>query len=98
MTTPDLKMQLRGVLGFPVTPFRKDLSIDLDALEENVDHMTSHLFCALVAAAGSGEMYSLSPEEIVEGVRVAVKTARGRMPVVAGVWLNATITAAVTQP
>jgi 5-dehydro-4-deoxyglucarate dehydratase len=42
-------------------------------------------------------MYSLSPEEIVEVVRVAVKTARGRMPVVAGVGFNATIAAALAQ-
>jgi 5-dehydro-4-deoxyglucarate dehydratase len=97
MTTPDMKLQLRGVLGFPVTPFHNDLSVDLDALEENVDHMASHAFCAIVAAGGSGEIYSLSPEEIVAVVRVAVKTVRGRMPVIAGVGFNSTISATLAQ-
>src|SRR6266550_2142486 len=32
MTAKDVRTRLKGVLGFPVTPFRKDLSLDLDAL------------------------------------------------------------------
>lgn len=79
----------RGVLGFPVTPFRADLSIDFDALGRNVDEMASHPFCALVAAGGMGEVYSLSPDEIVEVARVTVEAARGRMPVMAGTGFNA---------
>jgi len=79
-----LKDELRGVLGFPVTPFRKDLSLDLDALARNVDEMAGYPFCALVAAGGTGEVYSLTPEEIEEVVRVTVEAAAGRMPVVAG--------------
>ena len=38
----DLKKQLRGVLGFPVTPYRADMSLDLAALEKNVDAMARH--------------------------------------------------------
>lgn len=97
MTTPDIKGQLKGVLGFPVTPFHKDLSLDLEALEENVDQMSGHSFCGLVAAGGTGEMYSLSPEEIVEVVRVAVRAVRGRMPVIAGVGFNSTIAATLAK-
>ena len=65
-------LQLRGVFGFPVTPFRRDLSLDLDALARNVDEMASHPFCAMVAAGGTGELYSLSVDEIE-----AVVQARG---------------------
>lgn len=83
--SPDaLKARLRGVLGFPVTPFRADLSLDLDALAANVDEMARHPFCALVAAGGIGEVYSLSVEEIAEVVRVTVEAAAGRQPVIAG--------------
>ncbi|MGH9583653.1 MAG: 5-dehydro-4-deoxyglucarate dehydratase [Bryobacteraceae bacterium] len=88
---------LRGVFGFPVTPFRGDLSLDLAALERNVDAMASHPFCALVAAGGTGEMYSLSPDEIEQVIGTAVRTANGRMPVVAGTGFNAVIGAEIAQ-
>jgi 5-dehydro-4-deoxyglucarate dehydratase len=79
---------MRGVLGFPVTPFRHDLSLDLDALARNVDDMAKYPFCALVAAGGTGELYSLTPAEVEDVVRVTVQAAAGRMPVVAGAGFN----------
>ncbi len=82
---------MRGVLGFPVTPFRQDLSLDLDALARNVDEMASHPFCALVAAGGTGELYSLTPEDVEQVVRVTVDAVHGRMPVVAGTGYSAPI-------
>src|SRR5947199_15460 len=92
-----LRDRIRGVLGFPVTPFRKDLSLDLDALARNVDEMASHPFCALVAAGGTGELYSLTPEEIEQVVRVTVDTVNGRMPVVAGTGYSAPIGADIAR-
>ncbi len=83
--------KLTGVFGFPVTPFHKDLSLDLDGLARNVDEMAAFPFCALVAAGGTGEMYSMSPEEIEQVVATSVKAAKGRMPVVAGTGFNATL-------
>ena len=47
---------MQGVLGFPITPLRPDLSVDFDALAENVAEMVRHPFCALVAAGGTGEI------------------------------------------
>jgi len=82
---------MRGVLGFPVTPFRQDLSLDLDALAANVDEMASYPFCSLVAAGGAGELYSLTAEEVEQVVRVTVDAVRGRMPVVAGAGYSAPI-------
>lgn len=82
---------LRGVFGFPVTPFRRDLSVDPDALARNVDRMAAHPFCALVAAGGMGEIFSLTPKEIEQVVRVTVEAVRGRMPVLAGTAFNAAI-------
>ena len=84
----DIKNRLKGVLGFPLTPFNQDLSLHLEALEKNVDEMTKHPFCAIVSAGGTGEVYSLTPEESVEVVRVSVKAAAGRMPVIGGVAFN----------
>jgi 5-dehydro-4-deoxyglucarate dehydratase len=88
---------LHGVFGFPVTPFRKDLSLDLEALERNVDEMAAYPFCALVAAGGTGEVYSLSPEEGEQVIAVSVKAAKGRMPIVAGTGLNATLGAEMAR-
>lgn len=79
---------LCGVFGFPVTPFRPDLSLDLDALERNVDEMANHPFCALVSVGGTGELYSLSIEEIEQAVGTTVRAVNGRMPVVAGTGFN----------
>jgi len=92
-----LKQRLRGVLGFPVTPFRKDLSLDLDALTRNVDEMAGYPFCALVAAGGTGEVYSLTPEEIELVVHVTVDAVGGRMPVVAGVGFSAALGADIAR-
>lgn len=92
-----LRDRIRGVLGFPVTPFHKDLSLDLDALARNVDEMASYPFCALVAAGGTGEIYSLTPDEIEQVVRVTVDAAAGRMPVVAGTGYSAPIGADIAR-
>src|SRR6185437_8622694 len=64
---------------------------NLDALARNVDEMARHPFCALVAAGGTGEVYSLTPDEIEQVVRVTVQAAAGRMPVVAGTGFNGPI-------
>jgi 5-dehydro-4-deoxyglucarate dehydratase len=91
MTPLQFCKQLKGVFGFPITPFKKDLSLDLDALARNVDEMTRYPFCAVVAAGGTGELYSMTPQEVEDVVRVTVEATAGRMPVVAGTGFNAPI-------
>jgi 5-dehydro-4-deoxyglucarate dehydratase len=73
-----------GVIGFPVTPFGSDGALDLDGLRRNVDAMAGHGFCALVAAGGTGELYSLDAAEHRAVVQATVEAARGRMPIIAG--------------
>lgn len=87
----DLKSKLHGVFGFPVTPFKEDLSLDLPALEKVCDMMMGHKFCALVVTGGTGEIYSITADEAVAAVECAVKLVKGRMPVVAGVGYSAAI-------
>jgi len=82
---------LRGVFGFPVTPFKSDLTLDLAALERNVDEMARFPFCAMVAAGGTGEMYSMSVDEIEQVISSTVKAVNGRMPVVAGTGFNTAV-------
>ena len=97
MAYEELRDRLRGVFGFPLTPFREDLSLDLDALAANVDWMTGYPFCAQVAAGGTGELYSLTPDEIVDVVKVSVDAVNGRMPVVAGVGYNVPIATSLAR-
>lgn len=88
MTPSELRNQLTGVFGFPVTPFHSDLSIDHAGLAKLADWMCGYAFCAQVAAGGTGEIYSMTVEENIEVVRTVVKAVNGRMPVVAGVGYN----------
>jgi 5-dehydro-4-deoxyglucarate dehydratase len=97
MTAKDIRNNFKGVFGFPITPFRKDLSLDLDALERNVADMAQYPFCAMVAAGGTGEIYSMTPEEIGEVVRVTVEATAGKMPVVAGTGYNAVMGADIAR-
>lgn len=97
MTPRQFASKLTGVFGFPVTPFHRDLSLNLDALAENVDEMARYPFCAMVAAGGTGEVYSMTPEEIERVVKVSVDAVNGRMPVVAGTGFNATLGADIAR-
>ena len=88
MNHQEFASRLRGCFGFPVTPFHKDLSLNLKGLARNVDEMASFPFCAMVAVGGTGELYSLSIDEIEAVVRTTVEAVNGRMPVVAGTGFN----------
>ena len=86
-----LRQALSGVIGFPVTPFRADLSVDIEALRQNVRAMLAHPLAAIVAAGGTGELYSLTPREHLDIVRVVVEEARGQLPVIAGTGFNSVL-------
>jgi 5-dehydro-4-deoxyglucarate dehydratase len=97
MDAAGFRATLRGVLAFPVTPFKDDLSLDLDGLAANVRALAEHPFAALVAAGGTGEVYSLTPTEQSAVVRTAVEAARGRLPVVVGVGFNLALAAEMAR-
>ncbi len=89
MKPSELRQKLsRGVISFPVTPFKKDLSLDLDGHRRNLRFILKHPLTAIVAPAGTGEMYSLSPEEHLAVVKTTVQEVDGQMPVLAGVGFN----------
>jgi len=89
MTPDELRGRLHGAIAFPVTPFRSDLSIDLAGLRENLQVLVQYPLGGVVAAGGTGEMYSLTPAEHNAVVAVTAKEVRGRLPVIAGVGFNA---------
>ena len=88
MKTDDLRSRLVGPLAFPVTPFRDDWSLDLLGLRRNVQTMLEHPPAAIVAAGGTGELYSLTPDEHRQVIEATVGECRGRVPVIAGVGFN----------
>jgi 5-dehydro-4-deoxyglucarate dehydratase len=81
----ELRNQLAGVIAFPITPFKADLSLDDRGLHANIERLLAYPLSAVVAAGGTGEMYSLTPAEHLEVIRATVAAARGRVPVIAGV-------------
>jgi 5-dehydro-4-deoxyglucarate dehydratase len=97
MSPSGLRSRLQGVVGFPVTPFKADLSLDLEGLRQNLRAMLRHPPAAIVAAGGTGELYSLSPAEHLEVVRAAVQEAAGGVPVIAGVGFNGAIAAELAR-
>jgi 5-dehydro-4-deoxyglucarate dehydratase len=97
MQPDELKRYLRGVLAFPITPFKDDLSVDYDALQRNIEFMLARGIRAIAVCGGTGELYSLSQDEITACYRAAVEVARGRAAVVAGVGFNGRIGAALAE-
>jgi 5-dehydro-4-deoxyglucarate dehydratase len=88
MQPNELRHRLQGVISFPVTPFKKDLSLDLEGLRKNLRSLLQHRVCAIVAPAGTGELYSLSPTEHAVVVKTVVDEVSGRVPVLAGTGFN----------
>jgi 5-dehydro-4-deoxyglucarate dehydratase len=97
MSPSELRSRLQGVVGFPVTPFNADLSLDLGGLRKNLRAMLRHPPAAIVAAGGTGELYSLSPGEHLDVVRATVEEAGGAVPVIAGVGFNGAIAAGLAR-
>ena len=84
MEPGELRSKLQGVIAFPVTPFNEDLSLDLEGLRRNTAEMAEYPLAAIVAAGGTGEIYSLSIKEHRQVVEAIVQEVDGRMPVIAG--------------
>jgi 5-dehydro-4-deoxyglucarate dehydratase len=97
MQPNELRQRLQGVISFPVTPFKPDLSLDLDGLRKNLRSLLKHPVCAIVAPAGTGELYSLSPTEHVGVVKTVVEEVAGRVPVLAGTGFNPPIAAELAR-
>ena len=88
MEPSELRAKLSGVIAFPITPFKSDLSLDVEGLQENLAKLLAHPICAVVAAGGTGEMYSLTPAEHLEIIQTTVAATQGRVLVIAGVGFN----------
>lgn len=90
LESQELKSALRGIVGFGVTPFREDLSVDFEAMRQNAAFLAEH--CEVVVPlAGNGEIYALSPEEHKSIGQAVVEEIRGSKPVLVGVGFSVPI-------
>jgi 5-dehydro-4-deoxyglucarate dehydratase len=80
-----LREKLYGVIAFPVTPFTDNLALDLPGLHHNLTKLLEHPVSAVVAAGGTGEMYSLTPAEYSRVIELTAHAIEDRIPVIAGV-------------
>ena len=80
----DLKERIRnGLLSFPVTPFDADGDFAPKPFAAHLEWLSSYPVAGLIVAGGTGEMFSLTPAEIVEVVKTA-KAAQPNEPIIAG--------------
>jgi 5-dehydro-4-deoxyglucarate dehydratase len=85
MTPQDLKHTISsGLLSFPLTDFDAQLRFAPKPYAERLEWLMPYGATALFAAGGTGEFFSLEPQEFSDVVRTAVDTCRGRMPIIAG--------------
>jgi 5-dehydro-4-deoxyglucarate dehydratase len=92
-----LRKKLSGVIAFPVTPFKEDLSLDLPGLHENLTKLLEYPIAAVVAAGGTGELYSLTPAEYARVVELAAHAVEDRVPVIAGVGFGQRLAVEMAQ-
>jgi 5-dehydro-4-deoxyglucarate dehydratase len=86
MFTPqDLKQILSsGLLSFPITDFDAQGDFVASTYADRLEWLAPYGATALFVAGGTGEFFSLTPEDYTEVVRVAVETCRGKVPILAG--------------
>jgi 5-dehydro-4-deoxyglucarate dehydratase len=89
--------KLEGVIAFPVTPFNDDLSLDVAGLRRNVRAILQHPVAAIVAAGGTGELYSLTSTEHLAVVSAIVDEAKGGTLVIAGTGFGAALGVQLAQ-
>ena len=92
-----LRNKLSGVIAFPVTPFRENLSLDLPGLHHNLSKLLEQPITAVVAAGGTGEMYSLTPSEYARVVELTTHAVEDRVPVIAGVGFGLRLAVEMAQ-
>jgi 5-dehydro-4-deoxyglucarate dehydratase len=92
-----LRNKLSGVIAFPVTPFKEDLSLDLPGLHENLTKLLEHPIAAVVAAGGTGELYSLTPAEYLRVIELTALAVEDRVPVIAGVGFGQRLAVEMAQ-
>ncbi|WP_037083636.1 5-dehydro-4-deoxyglucarate dehydratase [Neorhizobium vignae] len=84
MTPEEIKVALgAGLLSFPVTHFDKEGQFQPESYRRHVEWLSGYDAPVLFAAGGTGEFFSLSPNE-VPAIVSAAKEAAGKTAIVSG--------------
>jgi len=78
-----------GTMTALITPFR-DGQLDAAAFERLIELQIANGISALVPCGSTGESATLTHHEHAEVVRLAIKFAKGRVPIIAGTGSNST--------
>jgi len=86
MTTPQELKQIvsEGLLSFPVTDFDAQGNFRPETYVERLEWLAPYGASALFAAGGTGEFFSLTPDDYSNVIRTAVETCAGKVPILAG--------------
>jgi 4-hydroxy-tetrahydrodipicolinate synthase len=85
-----MSVRLGAILTAMVTPFGTDGRVDQDVAVRLMNHLVAHGSDGLVICGTTGEASTLSDEEHLGMVRLAVEEMHGRCTIVAGVGSNDT--------
>ena len=85
-----LREKLRGTGVAIITPFKKDQSVDFDALGKLINHLIENGVQYIVSLGTTGEPPVLSKEEKLEVLSFTYAVVAGKVPVVVGISGNNT--------
>ncbi|MNF70670.1 putative 5-dehydro-4-deoxyglucarate dehydratase [compost metagenome] len=86
MNPQELKSILSsGLLSFPVTDFDAAGNFNAASYARRLEWLAPYGTSALFAAGGTGEFFSLAPDEYSSIIKTAVDTCASSMPILAGV-------------
>jgi 4-hydroxy-tetrahydrodipicolinate synthase len=78
-------LQVGGVISAPATPFLPDLSLDEEGIQRNATRLIDEGGEAILAVGSIGEHVALNDEEWAIVVRLTIKAACRRVPVIVAV-------------
>ena len=85
-----------GLLSFPVTPFDNNDEFNAPVYKKHIEWLASFDASVLFAAGGTGEFFSLAPDEIPQIVSAAKEVA-GDTPIVSGCGYGTKMAISIAQ-
>ena len=93
----DLQERIRnGLLSFPVTPFDENDDFAPGPFAAHLEWLSENPVAGLIVAGGTGELFSLTPKEVVEVVKTA-KQAQPGQPIISGCGYGAKMAVEMAQ-
>lgn len=98
MNPQELRKKLSsGVIAFPVTVFTAAGAVDLEGMRKNLRMLLQHPLTAIVAPAGTGELFSLTPAEHIQIIQTTLAEVAGKVPVLSATGFNSTLGVELAQ-